>query len=158
MQQRPTPMIGGHGAKSLTTQEVRRALERSSQWWETGRRWQGRRCQVWPGAHVAKIGSLGAQALLDQHGGEHMRKIGQNGYYKVMKRHGVTTAQHRRRAGMRCSAAPGIECPLDSSRFPGQFYTSIPQALPQIRIIHNLMRPRHATVDEVLTGDTSDIA
>ena len=30
-------------------------------------------------AHMPKIGSLGAQALLDQHGCEHMREIGQNG-------------------------------------------------------------------------------
>jgi len=38
---------------------------------------------------MAKIGRLGAQALLDQHGCEHMREIGQNGYYKVMARYGV---------------------------------------------------------------------
>ncbi len=38
---------------------------------------------------MAKIGRLGAQALLDQHGTEHIREIGQNGYYKVMQRYGV---------------------------------------------------------------------
>jgi hypothetical protein len=38
---------------------------------------------------MQKIGRLGAQALLDQHGTDHMREIGQNGYYKVMKRYGV---------------------------------------------------------------------
>jgi hypothetical protein len=30
-------------------------------------------------AHMAKSGSLGAHALLDQHGCEHMRAIGSNG-------------------------------------------------------------------------------
>lgn len=33
--------------------------------------------------------SVGAQALLDQHGCEHMAEIGREGYYKVMKRYGV---------------------------------------------------------------------
>lgn len=42
---------------------------------------------------MARIGLLGAQALLDQHGCEHMSEIGRNGYYKAMQRHGVERPQ-----------------------------------------------------------------
>jgi hypothetical protein len=42
---------------------------------------------------MAKIGRLGAQALLDQHGCEHMAEIGQHGSYKVMQRYGVERPQ-----------------------------------------------------------------
>jgi hypothetical protein len=42
---------------------------------------------------MAKIGRLGAQTLLDQHGTEHMSEIGRNGYYKVMQRYGVERPQ-----------------------------------------------------------------
>jgi hypothetical protein len=42
---------------------------------------------------MARIGLLGAQALLDNHGTEHMSEIGRNGYYKVMQRYGVERPQ-----------------------------------------------------------------
>jgi hypothetical protein len=65
---------------------------------------------------MAKIGGLGAQALLDQHGCEHMREIGQNGYYKVMKRYGVERPpppiplnERRRMAEQERAAQPDAE-------------------------------------------------
>lgn len=46
-------------------------------------------------AHMAKIGLLGAQALLDRHGCEHMAEIGRVGYRKAMQKQGLPFVDKR---------------------------------------------------------------